>query len=425
MTLLGLLVYYVLLVVRPQDWVAAVLYWRLELTVVIVTIVLGLMRFLNRDEGEGDRTWPIQLPFVFLWPVAIFLSNAINGNVADGLSFGLDYFKRSLIFFMFWLALDRTWKLRALAVLIVALTALLGLQGIHQVRDGVGWAGQAMYWGGRINWVGLWDGANVLSLLFVMAIPFALEMILSAWPFPFRIAGLLGLGLIVQGMILASSRGAWLALGVTLLFYAVRRIGGMGMVVGGVAMAAVMAAGPSRSLAMDSSADGKSASQRVDMWAEGLEMLKYNPVLGIGKGQFAGYTGSLIAHNSFVQNMGETGLVGYYLWLGAIFLSFRLLMSLSRVSSSLSPPLSSATRAVHAALVGYLATSFFITTDFEPLYILMALAAVCFDLARRELGPALEIPFKPADLGTIAGLEVATIVVMYAVTAALSATLSA
>jgi hypothetical protein len=423
-TYLGLLVYYALMVIRPQDWAEIVLNWRLELAVVLATLACGGMRLLSSTDEDRRRTWPIQLPFVMLWPVVILLSNAVHGNIGDGLSFGLDYFKRALIFLMFWLSLDRTWKVRGVAVLIVLLAALLGVQGIYQIRHGVGWAGQEMYWGGRIRWVGLWDGANVLSLLFVMAIPFAIEMIFSAWNFALKLFALVSLGLIVQGMILASSRGAWLALGVVMLFYAIRRIGSFGLIVGGVAMVGVMAVGPSRSLSMDKeSADGQSAAQRVSMWAEGLEMLKYNPVLGIGKGQYARYTGFLIAHNSFIQNMGETGLIGYFIWLGAIYLTCKLLIAMSRVSGDLSPPLASMARGVFAAFVGYLATSMFITTDFEPLYVLMALAAVCFDLARRELGGKLPLPVKPSDLAVIGGLEVGTIAAMYAITATLSATL--
>jgi O-antigen ligase len=280
-----------------------------------------------------------------------------------------------------------------------------------------------LYWAGRICWIGLWDGANVLSLLFVTAVPFAIEMILGPWKWPARLVAIASMVFIIQGMILAESRGALLALGVVCVLYAVRRIGALGLGVGAIALVGVMAVAPSRMthLEMDDTSDGQSSKQRVDMWAEGFEMLKNNPVLGIGKGEYAQYTGFLIAHNSFIQNMGETGVVGLFVWLSLIFVSFKGLGAVSRAAPRLSPELVSISRAVNVAFVGYLATSLFITTDFEPLYILMALSAIAYDLARRELGGDLRIEFGLNEIATVGAYEAGGIVVMYLVTRTLSA----
>ena len=76
-------------------------------------------------------------------------------------------------------------------------------------------------------------------------------------------------------------------------------------------MLGLIAIGPSRlsqNAAEDS--DDSSSRHRVDLWSEGLEMFKDNPVLGVGKGQFVGYTGTQVAHNAFIENLGETGLSG-------------------------------------------------------------------------------------------------------------------
>jgi len=420
-TFLGLLIYVVNLYIRPQDWAAAVLNWRLELFIVGVTVAIGLVRYMGTS-GEDARRLPVHVPFLAGWVVAILLSDVTNGNIDDGLSMAFEYAKRGVVFLMFWLALDRIWKVRVALGLMLVLAAVLGVQGIYQIQHGVGWAGQPMYWGGRIRWVGLWDGANVLSLVFVTAVPIALEMIFGPSKFWQRLLALVAVSLVFVGMFLAASRGAFIALGVVFICYFVRRLGKAGLLVGAVALVGALAVGPARMthLDMDKSADGESASQRVDMWAEGLEMFKYNPVFGIGKGQFASYTGFLIAHNSFVQNMGETGGFGLFMWLGLIYLSFRCLNTVSRVEDRLSPALASITRAIYVSLVAYLATSFFISTDFEPLYILMAFSAICLDLARRELKEDLPVAIGTYDWFKIGGLECATVLGLYAITATLS-----
>src|SRR6202022_40482 len=120
----------------------------------------------------------------------------------------------------------------------------------------------------------------------------------------------------------------------------------------------------------DDSIDASSSRHRIDMWAEGLEMIKYNPVLGIGKGRFADYTGSLIAHNVFVQNMGETGLIGLFIWVAVVYTSFKPLPLALHHTEVISTGLASLSRALFVSSTGYLAASFFISTDLEPFYIL-------------------------------------------------------
>ena len=77
--------------------------------------------------------------------------------------------------------------------------------------------------------------------------------------------------------------------------------------------------------------------------------------------------------------------------------------------------------ALLAAFSGYLAASFFVTTDFEPLYILMALSAVVLEVGNREgrLADSL-LTFRLPEIRTVFAMSVAGIVVMYVVTAALS-----
>ncbi len=59
----------------------------------------------------------------------------------------------------------------------------------------------------------------------------------------------------------------------------------------------------------------ESASERLVAWTEGLEMLKAQPILGVGYGQFLDHH-TLTAHNSLVLCFAETGLLGCFFWVG-------------------------------------------------------------------------------------------------------------
>jgi O-antigen ligase len=407
----GLLIELVLVYIRPADWVQAILNWPLEFVLLGVIIPAGIVRRFTKSPRDRGSV-PIQVPLAALYVVAIFLSNAVHLNFSSAMEFSLSFGKKALLFFIFWLAIDSVPKLRRVVVLLVALTAILGLQGIYQAQHAVGWAGQPLGWEGRIQWVGLWDGPDVLSLLFVTAMPYVFEMIFGPWGVFSKIFALSAGVLMTIGLFLAASRGGFLALGVACLVYFRKRLGKFGLVLGALAVLAILVLGPSR-LTHGNAADEHSTALRIDVWAEGLEMLKYNPLLGIGKGRFQNYTQRLIAHNTFVQNMGETGLVGLFIWVALVYFSLQNLGIVLKHEHELSVPLVSVSRALLVSFIAYMAASMFISTDFEPFYILVGLSAAVPTIARRESGRDLQSDFSLPAFRNIVFIEVAGILLFH------------
>ena len=398
---LGLLIYCFLLLIRPADWVPSVLHWPLEFTVLGLTGVIALVQALKgRATGEAP---PISrmVQFVLLWLVAILLSNVSKGNFDAAGTITFEYIKKCIIALTFWLALRSIGNIRSLTLLMVILGGALGYQGIYQKAHGFGWAGQPLYWDNRICWIGLWDGANVLSLVFVTAVPFAFEIILGKWNWILKAIALGSLGLMLTGLVLAASRGGWVALAVTTLIYFSRRVGKRGLIVGVILLAGCAVIAPSR-LSRNDERDSSSTSGRIDMWAEGIEMYKSNPVFGIGKGQFMNYTNMLIAHNAFVQNMGETGTLGLFAWIGLIYLAYKSLRTVRAASPYIADKrILRMNDAVFASLTGYLSASMFISTDFDLLYLMLGLAGAMFIVTRRETGLPLEINFGRRDVRNV------------------------
>jgi len=137
------------------------------------------------------------------------------------------------------------------------------------------------------------------------------------------------------GTFLTHSRGALLALMAVSVAAARRRIGtlpalllGAGLFV--AAMALQFTGG--RGISADAGAD------RTDLWGETLQLLKSQPLFGVGWGNLPDRLGHT-AHNSILVCAGELGLFGLYFW--ALF----LLPTIRDALAIASPPKTSEARA--------------------------------------------------------------------------------
>jgi hypothetical protein len=162
----------------------------------------------------------------------------------------------------------------------------------------------------------------------------------------------------------------------------------------------------------------ESAMGRLEAWSEGLQMLKYSPIWGIGFGSFADVHG-LVAHNSFVHCYAETGLVGYCAWLGAIVACFWYLERISVIETDSEAPFELArwAKALGLSLAAFLAGALFLSRTYSVS--LFLLVGLCTALA----GVALETSEEPESytfpvrgfLARTGILVAASIVLTYAV----------
>jgi O-antigen ligase len=172
-----------------------------------------------------------------------------------------------------------------------------------------------------------------------------------------------------------------------------------------------------RTLAMDESSEG-----RVEAWASGLQMLRGSPVWGVGFGEFA-EVNHLAAHNSFVNCFSETGLVGYFLWLFLVALTFTEAAALAKVEGEEDPAraeLGQWGRAMHLSFVGFLTAALFLSRTYSAvLFLLLGLGAALSDIARRR-----DLAADPTPVARwvprIVGIEIGSVILVKIVTVALS-----
>jgi O-antigen ligase len=166
----------------------------------------------------------------------------------------------------------------------------------------------------RIRGAGFLSDPNDLAQILLIALPLAF----IAWRRGRVVANffvvLVPAALLLWTTYLTHSRGGLIALAAVVLMAARKKLGTTASMV----LAAVFILGM---LALDftggrgiSAADG---ADRLEAWANGLEMFKSAPLFGIGFNAFTDFN-EITAHNSFVLCLAELGILGSTLWMALL-----------------------------------------------------------------------------------------------------------
>jgi O-antigen ligase len=212
----------------------------------------------------------------------------------------------------------------------------------------------------------------------------------------------------VYAIYLTGSRGAILGLA-TLVFVAIStRLGQMQSIVLAGVMTIVMIGvnfGGGRQITVH--------EERVQLWGNGIAMLKTHPLFGVGYAKFQDHA-DLTAHNSFVLCFAELGLFGYFFWLGMIVVSVLCLQRLAKAPVN-TPEQAAAARLVHplrAALYGFLVTGWFLSRTYNPtLFILVGLVGSLMQIYK-QVDPKLE-PLLPHWIRTTIAWQFASVILIY------------
>jgi hypothetical protein len=372
--------YVVFVIIRPQEYVAAMADWSIMPALLIGSFGLWLVE-------RGKPLWAPQFPLIVAFLVAILLSMVASGWTGGALD-RLSLFGPEVIAFLV-LATTVTTPRRVTLMMatFVACSAVLAVHGVLQARDGIGWTGTPLAADGRIQYLGFFNDPNDLGLLFVSTLPMALHLRKRA---PFPISWLfLGCALLsIYGVYLTNSRGSLLAVLAIAGLYVWQRFGLFAAGAAGVVGIAVLSALPSRLQELDVSES--SAFGRVDAWYEGFQMFMANPLFGVGMNNFTEYH-YLTAHNSFILVLAELGFIGYAIWFAFFGYCFRMLWVV--YTREAAPELRGAGRdagvdaaaagrdraiagALLLSLAGFFAAAFFLSRSYVLLLYLLAALAV-------------------------------------------------
>jgi len=345
-----------------------------NLPLVDILMILSVFFFLfesTRKKRFIIKTPQIVLLFGFL--AAIALSHLSHTYFYGAFNSVVEFSKIVIPFILFVNIVNSERKIKISLWLIIIATVILAIQGIYQFNNGLGWAGQPLSLQGRINWVGIFNDGNDLALAIVMAIGFVFAFFFGKAHPSLKFLSAVFLGILLYALYLTNSRGGYVALAGTLLFYFTRRFKNkfIAISLGVIFVFTIFALGPSRLSTI--SASEESAYGRIDAWYQGMQMLKSSPIFGVGYGMFT-EDFSITAHNSYLLVAAEEGIVGLFFWIALIYSCFKGLSVLVKRH----PRLNSYALGLEANLVGFLCSAFFLSRSYKDiLYIMLALISSC------------------------------------------------
>lgn len=406
------LLYVFLSFFRPIElFVPEIAEFRPMLVLWSIAFVMAASRALVRKQIAA-RGVDFKLLFGFMFTLG--LSLAFNGWMGGAFTAMNDFTTSSMLFVLVALNvtdLGRLKKTCAAVVLSMLVAAGFGIQAFHTgqyatqlvlrqtapshedadpsrappssaseipAQDTSGW----YLW--RVRGQGFLSDPNDFSQVLVMCLP----LLWAVWRTGKYLQNLLFVlapGVVMgYAIFLSQSRGAMLG-AASLLFFLVRDWLGTTkttvlMALGGAGFIALSAVG-----GRGFSSKEQSAGERIEAWSVGLELLKWKPVFGVGYGNFTDHN-TLTAHNSFVLCFAELGLVGYFLWIGMIVLTYK---SLSAVIDCMPKrnPHRLMVELLRNSLVGFLVCAWFLSRTYQPvLYFLLALCISAWYCAMQSPG---------------------------------------
>ena len=256
---------------------------------------------------------------------------------------------------------------------------------------------------------GLAGGANELAAALVVGIVLSLAVAGARRTGPgLRLFLLGGAGLSVLAVALSLSRGGLVALGaalVTAILVGGRwrwraLIGAVAVVVVVVGYFLFFASLPARERVTEVSG----GTGRSDIWTVGWRMVEENTTVGVGAGNFPTSSihyllqpGALtadefivstpkVAHNTLLEILAETGVIGLALFLGILLASMLSLLRAARIFERVGErDLELLARGLLVATVGYLVAGSFISANYSKLlWLLIALGPPVLVLAQRR-----------------------------------------
>ena len=224
----------------------------------------------------------------------------------------------------------------------------------------------------RVRSLGFLNDPNDFGQAMVMVLPFLWGLYERRRTLRRAIMAAIPGATLFYAIYLTHSRGAVIG-SVALLSFAMHRALGTVRLIALISIAAVAISSSSLG-ERGFTAKEESASQRIDAWWAGIQMLRHQPILGVGYGSFTDYH-DLTAHNSFVLCFAELGIVGYFLWIGMLVIAYKGMSQVIARAPSDSVERKQATL-LRSSFVGFMACAWFLSRTYQPgLFLLLALCA--------------------------------------------------
>jgi O-antigen ligase len=264
---------------------------------------------------------------------------------------------------------------------------------------------------GRMQGLGYYGNPNEFGKLMCTAIPLFGIFLFASKSLILRLVALAGIAVMLTAVGLTQSRTCFVAVGIIavapFLVSAnsglVKRVVIIGIVGIGLLYVVSLLPGPlqERTQSIMAFNSDESFQGRTRSWGQGLQMVSWYPLYGVGKGQWYAYHG-LAPHNSFVQIMAEMGIPGIIVFCMIVWTSWRQLPAyVKSIGKAPDRMMLAISKGIAASYLGYVFYIFLGNQGYSPwTYFYFGICAAFAHVSR----PMAE---EPAAEGSAASLEVA------------------
>jgi O-antigen ligase len=375
-----------------------------------LALAISWLATVASGRGGARFVWSSS-PGLCLFVAAFLAWGTLSLLWAENLSAGLEEMQRYLLVGLLipivFTAIRDTRDVKAVAGAYVAGATIAAGYGLLASPNISGAAGAANATEQLNRIAGTVGDPNVLASVLLVGAILAIALAVTQHRSPVMRITLAGCGfLCLAVLVLTFSRGGLIALGAALLaapFVARRKaaIIASGLLVSVCIVAYIGALAPADARERIVANDG--GSGRTDIWKIGWRMVEAKPIVGIGVGNFQSSSihyqirpgtatvrtdladNPSVAHNSYLELLAETGIIGLSLFLGIVIASLSAAMRATRrFLADGRFDLAVISAAVFASLVSILASDFFISEQFsKQLWLVFALCPALLALANQ------------------------------------------
>ncbi|MFB3813625.1 MAG: O-antigen ligase family protein [Terriglobales bacterium] len=341
-----------------------------------ISVLYALLQLTKRRTVPPFiTTWPGRLfLLLFLWALTSFVANSLGGTM--GQSAMMIYTSFLSFFLVTVIVVDSQQRLRWAVLSLIGAIVWASAYTIREWQ--LGGFGAA-----RPGWVA--GDANFFTAGALMVMPtmyFLAQAGQAKWERRFCLAAL---GISLVAVVAAASRGGLLGLSVayTYVFLRSKQKLKLGLLVIPVLVFLLVApSSPIKRIVAPNYGDKVSADSRLTLWSAGWKMIKRNPILGVGLGNFKyesskEVSGGKMAHNTYVEYAAELGVFGMMCFLGILISSWRILRRIEKRAAAIKDKFFVAvTTGFQAGILAFCVTVFFAPGEYEkPLWVVVFLTA--------------------------------------------------
>ncbi len=319
------------LFVRPAEIVPALVGLNIYEFLILACLALSIPAVLEQFTAKSLELRPVTLCVLGVF-LTLLLSHLIQldfGRLYDnGMLFGkiVVYYilfvglvdsPARLRTFLFWILLFAT---ATITVSVLQFHGVVALPNLKQIVDSAhNKITHQDFEFTRLSGSGIFSDPNEIGVLISVAFLLGLYWLFDSRSGPLRFLWAAPLVFFLYALTLTQSRGAVLALAAGIGVFLTARFGWRtALVVGAllVPAGALFLAGRMTAL---STGEG-TAQERIQIWSDGLMLMREAPLFGVGKDKFDAAIGH-VAHNSYLQCFVELGVFGGMFFLGAFYLA--------------------------------------------------------------------------------------------------------